>query len=62
MWIRVQLCEHEDVAKHTVRLPSVHRSTDRVITGTAGGWAEQYGVDPTVVRVLAPGLAADPYL
>ena len=34
-----------------VRLPSVHRSTDRVITGTAGGWAEQYGVDPTVVRV-----------
>ena len=51
MWIRVPLCEHEDVAKHTLRLPSVHRSTDRVITGTAGGWAEQYGVDPTVVRV-----------
>jgi signal transduction histidine kinase/phage shock protein PspC (stress-responsive transcriptional regulator) len=51
MWIRVPLCEHEQVAKHTLRLPSVHRSTNRVITGTAGGWAERYGVDPTVVRV-----------
>ena len=51
MWIRVWLCEHGHVAKHTLKVPSVHRSTDRVITGTAGGWAEHYGVDPTVVRV-----------
>ncbi len=51
MWIRVPLCEHERVAKHRFEVPSVHRSSDRVITGTAGGWAERYGVDPTVVRV-----------
>jgi len=51
MWIRVWLCEHGHVAKHTLKVPSVHRSSDRVITGTAGGWAERYGVDPTVVRV-----------
>ena len=51
MSFRVSLCEHERVAKHTVDLPSVHRSSDRVITGTAGGWADRFGVDPTVVRV-----------
>jgi signal transduction histidine kinase/phage shock protein PspC (stress-responsive transcriptional regulator) len=51
MWLRGRLCEHERVAKRTLRLPSVHRSTNRVITGTAGGWGERYGIDPTVVRV-----------
>ena len=43
MWIRVWLCEHGHVAKHTLKVPSVHRSADRVITGTAGGWAEHTG-------------------
>ncbi len=49
MWIRVPLCEHERVAQ--LKLPSLHRSSNRVITGTAGGWAERWGVDPTVLRV-----------
>ena len=39
------------VTKRTLELPAVHRSTNRVITGTAGGWADRFGVDPTVVRV-----------
>lgn len=51
MSIRVSLCEHESVANRTIDVPTVHRSSDRVITGTAGGWAETSGVDPTVVRV-----------
>ena len=51
MPIRVSLCEHEHVARRVVNLPTVARSSDRVITGTAGGWAERFGVDPTVVRV-----------
>ena len=51
MPIRVSLCEHEHVARSVVDLPTVARSSDRVITGTAGGWAERFGVDPTVVRV-----------
>jgi len=51
MSIRVSLCEHGDVFDPTSRLPTVPRGSDRVITGTAGGWADAYGIDPTVVRV-----------
>ena len=51
MSIRVSLCEHGDVFDPMSRLPTVPRSSDRVITGTAGGWADAYGIDPTVVRV-----------
>ncbi len=51
MSIRVALCEHGGVANRTLNMPTVHRSSDRIITGTAAGWAQQYGIDPTVVRV-----------
>lgn len=51
MSVGVALCEHEPVTKRPVEFPRVHRSSDRVITGAAGGWAERFGVDPTVVRV-----------
>ncbi|MGE0305841.1 MAG: PspC domain-containing protein [Acidimicrobiia bacterium] len=32
------------------RLPRVHRSNDRLVAGVAGGWADRWGVEPTVVR------------
>lgn len=47
-----------------VELPRVPRSADRVIAGVAGGWAERWGVEPTVVRAtlglltLAGGVGA----
>lgn len=31
-------------------LPVVRRSSDRIVGGVAGGWAEHWGVEPTVVR------------
>ena len=51
MWTRVPLCEHDAVIERPAMLPTVQRSSDRVITGAAGGWAKRYDVDPTVVRV-----------
>lgn len=51
MWITVWLCEHDHVIERPNIVPTVQRSSDRVITGAAGGWAERFGVDPTVVRV-----------
>ncbi len=39
------------------RVPRVPRSHDRVIAGVAGGWAERWGIEPTVVRA-ALGLLA----
>ena len=33
-----------------LRLPQVPRSHDRVVAGVAAGWAERWGVEPTVVR------------
>ena len=32
-------------------LPRAQRSTDRVVSGAAAGWADRWGVEPTVVRV-----------
>jgi phage shock protein PspC (stress-responsive transcriptional regulator) len=46
------LCEHVSVAHRTINVPSARRSSDRVLTGSAGGWADQWGVDPTVVRAV----------
>lgn len=51
MWTRVPLCEHDAVMERPAMLPTVQRSSDRVITGAVGGWAKRYGVDPTVGRV-----------
>jgi signal transduction histidine kinase/phage shock protein PspC (stress-responsive transcriptional regulator) len=31
-------------------IPRVPRSTDRIVAGVAGGWAQRWGVEPTVVR------------
>ncbi len=45
-------------------VPSVPRSSDRIVAGVAAGWAERWGVDPTVVRAalglltLAGGIGA----
>ncbi len=33
-----------------LRFPRVRRSNDRIVAGVAGGWAERWGVEPTVVR------------
>lgn len=51
MWIRVTLCEHDLMFTRPSAVPTVRRSSDRVITGAAGGWADRFGIDPTVVRV-----------
>ena len=32
------------------RFPRVPRSNDRIVAGVAGGWADRWGVEPTVVR------------
>lgn len=45
------LCEHDHVINRPASIPTVRRSSNRVITGAAGGWAERFGIDPTVVRV-----------
>lgn len=45
-------------------VPSVPRSSNRIVAGVAAGWAERWGVDPTVVRAalglltLAGGIGA----
>ncbi|HEX4982389.1 MAG TPA: PspC domain-containing protein, partial [Ilumatobacteraceae bacterium] len=45
-------------------LPRVPRSSDRLVAGVAGGWADRWGVEPTVVRAaiglltLAGGIGA----
>lgn len=44
------LCEHDAVQRSLV-LPRAPRSTDRVLSGAAAGWAQRWGVEPTVVRV-----------
>ena len=44
------LCEHDAVQPSFV-FPRAPRSTDRVVSGAAAGWAERWGVEPTVVRV-----------
>ena len=44
------LCEHDGVQRSLV-LPRAPRSSDRVLSGAAAGWAQRWGVEPTVVRV-----------
>lgn len=43
-------CEH-DVVRRSLVLPHAPRSTDRVVSGAAAGWADRWGVEPTVVRL-----------
>ena len=50
MW---QVCDDSpvDVVSDLRRsIPRVPRSTDRIVAGVAGGWAQRWGVEPTVVR------------
>ena len=42
------LCDDELMTDGTGRAP---RSADRLLTGAAAGWAQRFGLDPTVVRV-----------
>lgn len=42
------LCDDERMIDGT---RPAQRSADRLVTGAAGGWAQRYGLDPTVVRV-----------
>ncbi len=50
------------VLRHS--FPRVPRSSDRLVAGVAGGWADRWGVEPTVVRAavglltLAGGIGA----
>lgn len=49
----VAVCDHASVSGTTTsgnRWRRVPRSRDRVIAGVAGGWAERWQVEPTVVR------------
>lgn len=42
---------------NTRELRRVPRSHDRILTGVAGGWADRWGVEPTVVRAAVALLA-----
>ena len=44
------LCDDAQVTDASRIRRRVHRSHDRVIAGVAGGWAERWQVEPTVVR------------
>lgn len=57
-------CATMRVMSVDVRFRRVQRSHDRVVAGVAGGWADRWGVEPTVVRAaialltLAGGIGA----
>jgi len=49
---RIRVCDDSRVIvdRAASRLPRVPRSSDRIVAGVAGGWAQRWGVEPTVVR------------
>lgn len=45
--------DNQDNKKERIHMKQLHKSTsNRVLAGVLGGFAERYGIDPTVLRVI----------